>query len=438
MSRPASDRGGARHSVDQSRDPEQHHPDQRVGERPRRTGRRLRIAIAVAGVLGTAVGVGLSPAGAHALHSGDSTASAPADAATHIHSWGRAWAAAPKAKPAPKHAASAHRPAAAKPAPHRQTAAKPAAPAPKAQAQPRTTVCPSVNVSPTLVPSCGAWWGAATKSQTYAGYTNLERVIGRKLDITYHYRSVAAAAPSKSDLQLTTQGRVLHIDLEPRGQSWAGIANGSVDASLRKGAAAIKAIHSPVFMTFDAEADRSNAGAPAQFVAAWRHIHDVYANAGASNALWVWNVTGYLGHAAMFPKLWPGTNYVDWISWDPYNWAGCQSGKAPNPAKSESFGQIVSRFYNWVRTDGAKAGIDANKPYLIGETSSAFFPSDPALTTKWFEGIPAGLQQYPNIKAVQIWDSTFGGSCNFSVSQNAASMAGYKAAGQNPWVKIPH
>lgn len=415
MTRPASGRSGGRHTTPS---------DQRS---PRPTRRRLRLALVGTAVVGTALGVGLSPAGAHTWQAAHTSGNAiPKE---HVRSWG----AVPKPK-APAHAPARHAPA------HHPAVQPPSHVAHKPKARGADlTVCPHLSITPKLVPTCGAWWGAATKAQTYAGYTNLEHVIGRKLDITYHYRSVNNAAPSKSELQLANTGHTLHLDLEPRGMSWSKIAAGGADASLRKGAAAVKNIGKPVFMTFDAEADRSNGGSPAQFVAAWRHVHQVYASAGASNAIWVWILTGYVGNkGAHFAALWPGTQYVDWIGWDAYNWANCHGTKAPNPAKSESFATVVSRFYNWVRTDGKKLGIDPNKPYMIGETSSAYFKSNPGLTTDWFKNIPAGLKQYPNIKAVQIWDSTFGGSCNFSVSKNAASMAGFTAAGHDRWVNLPH
>ena len=45
----------------------------------------------------------------------------------------------------------------------------------------------------------------------------------------------------------------------------------------------------------------------AEFVAAWRHIHDVFARAGATNVIWVWNpnVINPVPEVPLKP-LWPG------------------------------------------------------------------------------------------------------------------------------------
>ena len=57
----------------------------------------------------------------------------------------------------------------------------------------------------------------------------------------------------------------------------------------------MRALNLPVAISFGHEmngnwypwgTDQTTAG---QFVAAWRHIHDLFAAAGASNVIWVWN-----------------------------------------------------------------------------------------------------------------------------------------------------
>ena len=37
--------------------------------------------------------------------------------------------------------------------------------------------------------------------------------------------------------------------------------------------------------------------------------------------------------------MWPGTGYVDWIAWDPYNFAGCRGRPWQN------FTATVNPFY---------------------------------------------------------------------------------------------
>jgi len=57
---------------------------------------------------------------------------------------------------------------------------------------------------------------------------------------------------------------------------------------------------------------------PAEFIAAWRHIVDVFHRVGSANVTWLWDVNCNLtGH---FPVelWWPGNNYVNRIGLDCY------------------------------------------------------------------------------------------------------------------------
>src|SRR4029453_16687376 len=52
---------------------------------------------------------------------------------------------------------------------------------------------------------------------------------------------------------------------------------------------------------------------PRDFVAAWRHIHEVFRTAGATNVIWTWtpNVVNYLPDAPL-RRYWPGAADVGW------------------------------------------------------------------------------------------------------------------------------
>jgi hypothetical protein len=52
---------------------------------------------------------------------------------------------------------------------------------------------------------------------------------------------------------------------------------------------------------------------PAEFVAAWRHIHNVFTRAGATNVIWVWNPNNIFPVPQVKLKpYYPGDAYVDW------------------------------------------------------------------------------------------------------------------------------
>jgi beta-mannanase len=199
---------------------------------------------------------------------------------------------------------------------------------------------------------------------------------------------------------------------------WSAVAAGDFDDTLTNAAKGLAALHKPFFITFDHEADNkaklAARGTPAQFVAAWRHVREVFRKAGATQAIWTWVVTGFAPNYPTVLKLYPGNDAVDWISWDPYDSRGCQNGDVgSDPA--QTFAEIARPFYDWLATTGAKAGISLKKPYMISETGSAYDPKDPQATVAFFTSIPAGLRELPRIRAVTLWNQT-AGDCNFMVN----------------------
>ena len=58
----------------------------------------------------------------------------------------------------------------------------------------------------------------------------------------------------------------------------------------------------------------------AEYVAMWRHVHNVFASVGASNVTWVWcpNVNASDTFKRL-SALYPGNAYVGWTCIDGYN-----------------------------------------------------------------------------------------------------------------------
>ena len=77
----------------------------------------------------------------------------------------------------------------------------------------------------------------------------------------------------------------------PDGVSARSIADGSQDSVIKAQAARVKSLGSDVFLRLDWEMNGNWfpwAGDPAGYVAMWRHIHDLFTAAGATNVAWVW------------------------------------------------------------------------------------------------------------------------------------------------------
>jgi beta-mannanase len=105
-----------------------------------------------------------------------------------------------------------------------------------------------------------------------------------------------------------------------------------------------------------------NGNGKGSFVRTWRHVHDIFASVGATNATWVWSP--YADPRRRFyplAKLYPGDDYVDWSCIDGYNW-----GHNPtNPVPWMSFEKIfTSTYHRIVRR------IAPRKPMILAEFAS--------------------------------------------------------------------
>jgi hypothetical protein len=178
----------------------------------------------------------------------------------------------------------------------------------------------------------------------------------------------------------------------------SAVINGGHDAYIREFAELAKEWEHPFFLRFDAEmngfwfpwSEGVNGNKPGQFVAAWRHVHDIFTQVGATNATWVWcpNVD-FTKNLTPLETLYPGDSYVDWTCLDGFNW-----GKTRNSAGWQTFAQVFGSTYKRL------VKIAPHKPMVIGETASEERGGSKANWIKTtFKAIP---QKYRKVRAV-IW-----------------------------------
>lgn len=287
------------------------------------------------------------------------------------------------------------------------------------------------------VPSCGVMWGAyrpLASGQTWlTDTTELESEVGRSFDIVYRYHDFSTAGagvfPDASEQQLAASGHVLLDDWAPRIFStgarlqWADIAAGKYDSTvIDPEAERIKAYGKPIMLSFDHEMDArvGTSGTAADYVAAYRHIEDTFNSLGVNNVIWVWTITGYGGHNSEYPSLYPGNSYVDWIGYDPYNFAGCKS------EGWKTFSQTIDPEYQWLEANGF-----GDKPFILPEYGTESDPNNPTAAATWFSSIPSVLSSHPNIKALITWDDQVG-SCDTELTSSPGEFAAFTAAGHDP------
>jgi beta-mannanase len=150
----------------------------------------------------------------------------------------------------------------------------------------------------------------------------------------------------------------------------ANVTSGAFDSYIRSFALAAKAWGHPFFLRFNWEmnetsfpwAEAANGNRPGDYVAAWRHVHDIFMSVGATNVTWVWcpAVDPYHQFRSL-AALYPGSAYVDWSCLDGYNFPAQTSAKGWS-----SFDQIYSATY-----DQIVQTIAPGKPFMIGEVASS-------------------------------------------------------------------
>jgi mannan endo-1,4-beta-mannosidase len=124
--------------------------------------------------------------------------------------------------------------------------------------------------------------------------------------------------------QIDASGAVPLVQINPFGVSLADIAAGRYDAYLVSYADQVRRFGQPVIIGFAHEPNGSwypwgqGRTSPADFIAAWQHIVDVFRARGADNVTWLWTVNSMGNGAGPIADLWPGAAYVTWVGIDGY------------------------------------------------------------------------------------------------------------------------
>ena len=286
-------------------------------------------------------------------------------------------------------------------------------------------------------PKCGALWGvySLTDGDPEQSARRLESQVGRTFDIVLNYHDFSSSLvqgqfPNHYERSLG-RDHLLFIDWQARvsatnrNLSYRAIAKGQYDRYVVAAAKRVKAYKRRVIIGFDPEFDSyPDKGTPAQYAAAFRHIHHVFAVHKVTNAAWAWVSTGYIGggNGARILRGYPGNRYVNWVGWDPYNFYRC------NGTGWRTFAQKVAPTYRWM-----KSHHHGNKPFLLSEYGTQYDADNPTRSKQWYAGIPTALRSMPNLKALIRFDAQgyFGSrKCNFFIKNGPGSLQSFASAGK--------
>ncbi len=259
----------------------------------------------------------------------------------------------------------------------------------------------------------------------------LEGELGRRLgvDRQYYHDEIF---PTAYDQWTASQGRIPAISFKSydgwKVIRWAAVAAGEWDDHLNTLADSCKAFGGPMFLTFfhEPENDSDKFGTPAEYVAAWRHVVDVFRAKGATNVRWATCLMGTTYWNPSVANSWyPGEKYVDYIGADAYNW-GPSTEVCVNNAWT-SFRWRVERFYSF--------GLSKSKPMVVLETGCSEDPENPGRKAAWIRGMRATLKDMPRIKVVCWFQAGLdtGNKCEWWVDSSDASRSAMTALIADPY-----
>ena len=160
--------------------------------------------------------------------------------------------------------------------------------------------------------------------------------------------------------------------------SLTSIAAGRYDTYLRSFASEVSDYRHPVLIGFAPEMNGNWYGwgngrtQPSVYIAAWRHVVDVFRAEHVSNVIWVWTVNSVNASRAPLAQWWPGASYVTWVGIDGYYYF-------PTDTFNEVFGTTIDQLRTFT-----------DKRVLISETGIGPNSDD----VSQMNGLFAGVEQY--------------------------------------------
>jgi hypothetical protein len=270
-------------------------------------------------------------------------------------------------------------------------------------------------------PMSGSWLGAwansgdLTPEGRIAAFSGFEDTVGRPLTIAHVFHHWQDAFPNEPDLAFVGQGKVLLL-------SWSGtdtreITTGRYDDLIRERANAVRDLGVPILLRFRWEMDRPNlrstVHSPEDYIAAWRHVRQIFTDVGATNAGWVWCPMATAFADGRAQRYYPGDDQVDWLCADVYG------GK-----QFRGFDELMAPFMAWAEGHP--------RPVMVGEFGVT--EGNPGQKAKWFREAGAYVPAYPQIKALVYFSARQDRKprYDFSVDSSPGALRAFRDLAHEP------
>ena len=273
----------------------------------------------------------------------------------------------------------------------------------------------------------GVWSGQPWEPELLDGVTEM---LGRAPSIFVTYQSWSRRNFHKSDMEeIADRGATHVVTWQPDGYTLESIASGDHDAFIREWAAGAAEWGETIYLRpmHEMNGDWYSWGrgvggnTSAEFIESWRRMHDIFAEEGATNVIWIWGANVRYGADYPLADLYPGDSYVDWVGLDGYNW-----GTDPHLGTPEwqTFSSIFEATYDEITTE-----VAPGKPIMVVEIGSTENGGNKAdwIRQTFLEEIP----RFTEIKAV-LWFNQADGPSDFRIHSSDASLAAFKEIFDSP------
>ena len=310
------------------------------------------------------------------------------------------------------------------------------------------TLDEAASTSPVSLLAKGVTLGAFAPTSPYDGgltsVETLEYSLGTKLKVVNWYKKWGEPTGQFSYGQYGTlgqlqtvsdSGRIPTITWEPWSElgdstdmtySPDTIIAGAHDTYIQSWADGLKTYGLPIYLRpmhemngqwYPWSAVNNNGNTPAEYIAAWKHIVDIFDATGATNVKWVWSVNNVDYPASNTMELyWPGSSYVDVMGIDAYNCGQTLGWK--------SFEELVKPAYDRL------ASLDATLPIWVNETGTC--EPDPAVANSagktkggWLMDI-FNITSMPRLASIVFFNEPQ--AHDWRLTTSASSIAGVRTA----------
>jgi mannan endo-1,4-beta-mannosidase len=224
----------------------------------------------------------------------------------------------------------------------------------------RFTIIPSPpsTVHSSLPPRLTSYLGVFEKGAPpdYQAVAEFGKAAGRRPNLVGYYSGWAEPFQLSFARNIYRRGQIPYVQIDPTLASVPAIASGTYDTYLRLYADSVRGFGHSVVIGFGHEMNNSryawgygHVPAPT-FVAAWRHIVNLFRAQGAENVTWLWTLQADTPKTGPIGLWWPGKQYVTWVGIDGYY-------EHPSDTFASVFGQTIQQVRHLT-----------NRPILLSET----------------------------------------------------------------------